>query len=145
MSESLNTEDKLAIHEKLTTHEQKLLVVERDITDMKKDIDDLNKKYEVISDLAYSVRSLVDKFDTLNASVKGMEQSFTNNICDIKSDQEQLQKTVLTIDNIVKKDEDTKGKWSNIKWNIVGTIIQTLTLALLAILAAAIVPGLPIG
>lgn len=145
MSESLNTEDKLAIHEKLTTHEQKLLVVERDITDMKKDIDDLNKKYEVISDLAYSVRSLVDKFDTLNASVKGMEQSFTNNICDIKSDQEQLQKTVLTIDNIVKKDEDTKGKWSNIKWNIIGTIIQTLTLALLAIVAAIVVPGLPIG
>lgn len=145
MSESLNTEDKLAIHEKLTTHEQKLLVVERDITDMKKDIDDLNKKYEVISDLAYSVRSLVDKFDTLNASVKGMEQSFTNNICEIKNDQDQLQQTVLTIDNIVKKDEDTKGKWSNIKWNIVGTIIQTLTLALLAILAAAIVPGLPIG
>ena len=145
MSESLNTEDKLAIHEKLTTHEQKLLVVERDITDMKKDIDDLNKKYEVISDLAYSVRSLVDKFDTLNASVKGMEQSFTNNICDIKADQDRLQQTVLTIDNIVKKDEDTKGKWSNIKWNIIGTIIQTLTLALLAILAAAIVPGLPIG
>ena len=145
MSDAFTPEEKTAIIEKVATHEATLANVDRDIVEIKKDIEEVEKEYEAISDLAYSVKALVDKFDTPNNSVHDMKSGFKKNLAEVTNEQVLMAETVNKMGDFTEKHDKTASKFSDIKWGLVNSIINLIIMGLVCYFISKMVPWLPIN
>lgn len=126
----------------LMAHSERISNIIDNMADMKNHINRLEQKYDVMIDIASSIKTLSTQMLSINSSVSEMKQDFKTDIRDIKDEQKTLASKVDRIEVSTSSYIGDKGDAKKIKLSIVTSLVEKIILIIFIIVILALFPHL---